>query len=126
MAREQRLHEVDEMGDRDVAVHHHAFELIKRVFMRGIDFLIPEDSAGGDHLERRAELFKPAHLDGRRMGPQQATVVEPERILHVACGVVGRNVESVEVVVFGLDFRPVEDGEAQATETGLQVPSAPA
>ncbi len=50
IAREKRLHEVDQVRDGDVAIDHHAFELIERVFVRGVDFFVAEDSSGRDHF----------------------------------------------------------------------------
>src|SRR5271165_3563995 len=50
---EQRLHEVDEVRDGHIAVDHHAFELIKRMLMRGVHFFIPKDAARRDHAQRR-------------------------------------------------------------------------
>src|SRR5690348_9053994 len=41
-AAEQRLHEIDQVCNRNIPIHHHAFELIKRVFVRCVYFFIPE------------------------------------------------------------------------------------
>jgi hypothetical protein len=95
---EQRLHEVDEMGDGDVAIDHHAFELIEGVLVRGVHFFVAEDAAGRDHAQRRTEALHAAHLHGRSVGAQQIAVGEPERILHVARGMVGGDVQRVEIV----------------------------
>src|SRR6185437_258671 len=37
---EQRLHEVNEVRNRNIAVHHHSLNLIKGVLVRGIHFFI--------------------------------------------------------------------------------------
>ena len=42
--------------------------------------------------------------------------VQPERVLHVARRMVGRNVERVEVVIFGLHFGAVEHREPERGE----------
>src|SRR5581483_6002862 len=43
-------------------------------------------------------------------------VREPESVLHVARRMFGRDVERVEVVIFGFHFGAVEDGEAKRSE----------
>ena len=50
------------------------------------------------------------------MRAQQAAVFQPECILHVARGVVGGDVEGVEVVVLGFDLGAVDYGEAEGRE----------
>ena len=38
---------------------------------------------------------------------------QPKRILHVARRMFGGNVQRIEVVIFGLNFRPIQHREAQ-------------
>ncbi len=54
------------------------------------------------------------------MGAQQVSAIQPERVLGVARGVIGRNVQSVEVVMFGLDFGPIQHREAERDEQLLE------
>src|SRR6266849_2952698 len=67
---EQRLHEVNQIGDRYFAIHHHAFHLIKRVLVRSVYFFVPKNSPRGDHAQWRLKRAHAAHVHGRRMGPQ--------------------------------------------------------
>ena len=50
------------------------------------------------------------------MRAQQIAAIQPERVLHVARRMVGRDVEGVEVVVFVFHFGTVEDRESQRAE----------
>ena len=50
---------------------------------------------------------------------KQMAVGEPEGILHVARGMLGRNVERVEIVIFGLHFGAVQHREAERSEQVL-------
>ena len=62
------------------------------------------------------EFFKRAHLHRRGVRAQQTAVFQPERVLHVARGMIGGDVERVEVVVLGFDLGAVEYGESQGDE----------
>ncbi len=53
------------------------------------------------------------------MRAQEIAAGEPEGVLHVARGVVRRDVEGVEVVVLGFDFGAVENGESERGEDVL-------
>ncbi len=48
-----------------------------------------------------------AHLHRRGVGAQQVAIGQPEGILHVARRMGGRNIQRVEIVLFGFDFGPV-------------------
>ncbi len=100
----------------DVAVDHHAFELIEGVLVGGVHALVAEDAAGRDHAQRRAQPLHAAHLHRRGVGAQQVAAFQPEGVLHVARGVVGRNVEGVEIVILGFHFGAVQHGEAERGE----------
>ena len=75
-----------------------------------------KDAARRDHAQRRPEFPHAAHLHRRSVGAQQQAVREPERVLHVARRMLRRNIQRVEVVIFGFDFRSVEHGEAERGE----------
>src|SRR6185312_7376345 len=120
--RQQRLHEVNEIADQDIAIDHHSLELVKRVLVRGVDAFIAEDAARGDHPKRGTELFHAADLDRRSVGAEKVATCQPESVLHIARGVVRRNVQRVKVVVFGLDFGSVEDGKAERAKEVLDFP----
>jgi hypothetical protein len=102
MAVSMRLHEIDQVGDRDVAIDHHAFDLIEGVLVGGVHAFVAEGAAGRDHAQRRPQPFHAAHLHRRSVGAQQVAAIQPEGVLGIARGVIGRNVERVEVVIFGL------------------------
>ena len=116
MRAQQRLHEVDQIRDRDIPIHHHAFQLIERVFVRSVYFLVPENSSRRNHPQRRPESAHAAHLHRRRVGSQQVAVRQPEGILHIARRMSWRNVQRVEVMLFGLHFRTIQNRKAQRSE----------
>ena len=82
------------------------------------DRLVAEDAARTDHADRRPLALHRAHLDRRGVRAQQdvGVLLDEERVLHVACGVLGREVERREDVPVVLDFGSVGHGVAQARE----------
>ena len=50
------------------------------------------------------------------MGAQEVAVCEPERILHVASGMLRRDVQSIEVVIFGFHFGAIQNRESKRGE----------
>src|SRR5260370_39490198 len=46
---QQRLHEIDHVGDGDVLIHHHAFELIESVLVAFVHLFISEYAARSNH-----------------------------------------------------------------------------
>ena len=70
---------------------------------------------GGFWLEHRA------HLHRAGVGPQNLALavrirLEEERVVHLARGVTGREVELGEIVIVALDVRPFGDGKAHVGE----------
>ena len=92
------------------------------MLVRGVHALIAEDAARRDHAQRRPQLLHAAHLHRRSVGAQQMAAVQPERVLHVARGMVRRNVQRVEIVIFGFDLGAVEHGEAEGPEQVFNLP----
>lgn len=93
------------------------------MFVRCVGGFVAEGSAGRDDAEGSAVFFHGADLDGGGLGSQYEAAVflfvfvgDEEGVLHVARGVVSRDVESFEVVVFGFYFGAVHDGEAHVGE----------
>ena len=82
-----------------------------------------EDLARDDDPDGRLALLHDPDLDGRGVGPEQQVVVDVERVPVVAGRVVGREVEGLEIVVIGLDLRPVLDGEAHVRGRSSRSPA---
>ena len=64
-----------------------------------------------------------AHLHRARVGAQNLSLalvirLEEERVVHLARGMAGREVELGEIVVVALDVRPFGDGKAHLSENG--------
>ena len=67
-------------------------------------------------------LFHGAHLHRRRVRAQQHAVGDEEGVVQGTGRVIGRRVESLEVVVLGLDLGPFGDLVAHADEDVLDLP----
>ena len=81
------------------------------------DLVAAVDAAAGEHLHRRLVLFHRADLHVRGVRAQQELVdIEEERVLRVARGMIGREVERLEVVPVGLDLGAGIDRVAHLAE----------
>ncbi len=101
------------MRDRDIAVDHHAFELVEGVLVRRVDLFVAKRAAGRDHAQRRTEPLHSADLHRRGVRAQQIAVGKPEGVLHIARGMLRRDIEGVEIVILGLDLGTIENREAE-------------
>jgi hypothetical protein len=68
-----------------------------------------------------APYFCSAHLHRRSVRARRVAIGHPEGVLHVARGMVRRNVQRVKVVLVGFDFRPVEHAKAHGGEELLDL-----
>jgi hypothetical protein len=89
--------------------------------VRRVDRFVAIDAAGSDDFDGQRRLaLEHARLHGRRVRTEQEIVRQPERVLHVARGMVLGDVERVEVVIRRLDVgaflepepEPAHDGHA--------------
>ena len=119
---EQRFHEIEQVRHRNVAVDHHAFELIEGVLVGRIHALVAEHAAGRDHAQRQPQPFHAAHLHRRSVGAQQVAAFEPKRVLHVARGMLRGNVQGIEVVILVFHLRPVQHGETERSKQLFELP----
>ena len=69
-----------------------------------------------EHLDGRLFALHHADLPRRSLRTEQKFAADEEGVLHIARGVVGGDVERLEVVVVLLDLRPLEHVEAHARE----------
>ncbi len=90
------------------------------MLMRRVHFFVTEHAAGRDHLERRLQVFETTHLHRRCVRAQQSSIAQPERILHIACRMIGGDIELVEVVLFEFDFGSIEHRESHRREKLFQ------
>ena len=75
-----------------------------------------EDAAGDQHLNGRLLGIHGADLAAGGLGAEQELIGQVEGILHIAGGVVLRDVQAGEVVVVVLDLRGVRHSKAHAGE----------
>ena len=120
---EHRLHEVDQVGDGDVLVHHHAFHLEEGVLVAGVGGLVAEAAAGEHSLDRHAVVHQiiavlavDGVLGGGSLRLEQLAVVQVVGILHVAGGVELGDVQGLEALVVRDDLGIVLQVEAHGAE----------
>ena len=110
-----------EVAHADAVAHHQPFQLVKHRLMGGVGRLVAVDLAAHHDLEGRLVVHHVANLHGRGVGPQQASVFQPEGVLQVARGVIPRHVERLEVVVLLFHFRPLDHRVAHLAVDADQV-----
>jgi len=75
-----------------------------------------------DDVHRRTLFLHDPHLHRRRVRAQQYAVRHEEGVVQRPGGVIGGRVEGLEVVVLGLDFRPLGYLVTHADEDVLDLP----
>ena len=108
-----------QVGHRDALVDDEPLDLVEDRAVRGVVLVGAEDAAGADDVDRRLAGQHRARLHGTGVGAQHEVVlgrVGPEGVLHRARGVVGAEVERVEVEPLGLDARALGDLPAHRHE----------
>ncbi len=118
-----------QIAEGDVMPNRHHLQLVELDVLAGVDLLVAEAHARQDDAHRRRivgigrrELPHGANLTRRGVRAQDEGVVAPlaganeERILHIAGGMIGWEVEQLEVVLVRLDLARAVDLEAHLTE----------
>jgi len=113
---EEFVHGGEEVGEGDVLIDIEAFDLMEEDVRSAADGLVAVDGARCDDADGRLVGFHHAELGVGGVCAEEQVGVDVEGVLHVAGGMVGREVESFEVVVVGVDVGAVLDGEAHAGE----------
>ena len=88
----------------------------KDLNMRIVDLVTPIRRPGRNNAHRRRLGLHRADLNRARVGAEETTVGQIERVLHLPRRMVGRDVEGGEVVPVVLDFRAVGQFVAEAAE----------
>src|SRR5579875_84484 len=111
-----------QLGHRAGLVNQQSLHLMEDGLMAGVNRLIAIDPPWHNGSHRRAHLLHDANLVRRGLCAQQYLPRRyPEGILHVAGGMILRNIQRLEVVVVGLHLRPLVDLEAHLTENPREV-----
>ena len=130
---EELLHEVVQgllqVGKGDVLVDVKALNLVENAVGAGRDGFVAEHAARGDDADRRLMGLHHANLHTRGVGAQQhirslvdiGFLADEEGVLHVAGGMVEREVQGREHVVVVLNLRTFGDGEAEMREDLVDV-----
>src|SRR6185312_14109133 len=108
---QRRLH----VGEADVLVDLESLDLVEHWRVRHVG-IAPIDPSWRHDCDRRALAQHGADLHRRGMRAQEAPVREIERVVHRPRGVIGREVERLEVVEIVLDLRTRGDLEARAAK----------
>ena len=88
-----------------------ALDLVEDGAMRDV-VVAAIDRSGGNDANRGLVRNHRANLNGARMRSQKRSVFEHEGVLHIACGVIGREIERFEVEEIPFRLRPASDFEA--------------
>ena len=110
-----------EVGEGHALVHEQALHLIEHRQMGGVDRLPAVDLAGHDDPDGRPALLHDPDLHGRGMRPEEQFLAEIERVPVIPGGVMGREVEGLEIVVLGFDLRPLGHGKPHGPEDALDL-----
>ena len=114
LAGEQRERAL-EIAHRDAAVDRQTLDLVEHRRVRDVGVPAVHAARADDPHRRLLPLHGP-DLHRRGVRPQEHLAAHVEGVLHVAGGVVLRDVEGLEVVVVELDLGPLGDREAHARE----------
>ena len=105
---------------RDAALDDEPLDLVEDRRVRGVDALVAIDTPRRDHSERRSPLLQLPDLNRRGVRAQEerrgSLAVHEEAVLRVAGGMVGREVQRLEVMAVVLDLRAVGDRVAHTQE----------
>ena len=106
------------IGEGDVLVDVQPFHLVEDAVCAGGDGLVAEHAARADDADGRLLLLHRAHLQGGGMRAQRdvGLLVDEEGVLHVAGGMLLREVERREDVPVVLDVGTGDGGEADPLE----------
>jgi hypothetical protein len=120
---EDGLHEVveraPEVRHREALVDGEALELHEHGQVRRVELIGAVDAARREHVDRHLAVEHGAHLHGARVRAEHEVRlgrVDEERVLHGPRGVVGVEVERVEVEPLALDLGALGDLPAHAGE----------
>ena len=109
------------MTEMDAGRHEQALDLVEHRRVPRVDCVAPVGLARHDDRDRRRYRLHRPDLHRRRVRAQQDAGPQIERIEALARRMIGRDVERVEVIVFGFDLRAEHDGEAAPLEVAAGV-----
>ena len=112
----ERVERSLQIAERQSLVHDEALDLHKDGGMRCVDLIHAENAPGHDEAERRLHGLERTDLAGRGMRTKHDVVVDIERVLHIARGMIRGQVEKREVVLVQLDLGTAEERKAHADE----------
>ena len=112
-----------EVGERDIFVDVKTLELMEKAVCTGRDSLVAIHSPGTNHADRRLLPFHDSALVVRRMRTQNYVFrhligvgLDEKGVLHVACGMVGGEVQFGKYVQVVVDLGPFGQRKAHALE----------
>ena len=116
---EQLLHEgvqrTLQVAQRDALIHDQTFHLVEHVAVGSVG-VRAEDAARDEHLDGRLLAVHGADLAAGSLGAEQELIGQVEGVLHIAGGMVLRDVQAGEVVVVVLDLGGICHSKAHARE----------
>src|SRR5258706_6779516 len=113
----EALQRATQMRHRGGLIDQQPLHLVEDRFVTGVGRFVTIDLSRHDRTHGRLHLLHDANLIRRGLRAQKDLPWrDPERILHVARGVIQRHIERLEVVVIRLDLRPLDDLASHAAE----------
>ena len=106
------------MTHTDTRIYDDSLYLIECIIMRRIDVFISKYASRDDSSDRRSIVSHDEILHARCLGREDiACSFEPEGILHIASGVIFRDIHRIEVQILGRDFHRLVHIESHTTES---------
>ena len=106
----------------NAAIDEKSFGLMKDGRFAHRDLIAPVDAAARQHSQRRLPTLHRSNLHVRGVRAQQELIdIEKERVLHVARGMIGREIERLEVVPIRFHFGPRIERVAHLQENLLEL-----
>ena len=110
-----------EMGHRDAFVDAETFELMKHRRVRHVRRVAAKNLTRCENAERHAAAFHRADLYGRCLRSKSKPVGRIKRVLRFAGRMSLRNIQSVEIVIIGLDLAVILDRVTHRNENVLDL-----
>ena len=115
--REHGLNSELQMSNSNSPIHHDTFDLVEGVLVCCIDILIAKDSSNDHWTNRKFSIPEYEVLHARCLRCEDMDIsFEPERILHISCGVILGDIHSIEVQILSRDLHGFMNIESHSTK----------
>ena len=106
------------MTHTDTRIYYNSLYLVECIIMRRIDVFISKYASRDDSSDGRGIISHDEILHARCLGREDiACSFEPEGILHIASGVIFRDIHRIEVQILSRDFHRLIHIESHTTKS---------